>query len=369
MATTNSSNSTLPNTFAWAGADSDQFDRAHVAYPAENFDAHTHRASYGLGVGRLTTTAVAAACDIAIDTDTLTWKNAANNATFQAMSLSGTQTVTGVKTFSGNNTHSGTLAISGVTTFTANPVVNSSNKITFGSGGTTTDIGFQRTSANTLTIDSAPTTGTANTVNIGTGGTSNTLNVHGDIKAGASLVTGLAGTTTDIAITKTASNVIKIDSYPNTGTANTVNIGTSGTSNVLNVYGTIYANAATGLAPFPLSSDAANESGTVTIVNATTWYATSASVSLAAGKWALFAKATLITTGAADMQMRIQDFTGTQTADSDFYALGAAGRANLSCFGTLTLTGTSTVRVEGYSTAGASSGTIEQGRIYAVRIG
>jgi hypothetical protein len=76
-------------------------------------------------------------------------------------------------------------------------------------------------------------------VSVGTTGTDSELNVFGVIKTPTSLRLGVAGTTNDIAITKTGANAIKIDSFPTTGTANAVTIGSSGTSNSLTIYGSI----------------------------------------------------------------------------------------------------------------------------------
>lgn len=88
--------------FSYATEDGDQYDRMHVAGPAIALDAHDHGDTKGTGVARLQTSAAPdAAGEVQITGDTLKYWAASAGAVYTAVTLAGTQTVSGDKTFTG----------------------------------------------------------------------------------------------------------------------------------------------------------------------------------------------------------------------------------------------------------------------------
>jgi hypothetical protein len=82
-------------------ADSDQFDRNDVDAVGMALDDHDHDVDQGLGVARIQTgTAPTAAGNVRVNGDVFQWWANSAGSVYSAVSLAGTQTITGSKTFS-----------------------------------------------------------------------------------------------------------------------------------------------------------------------------------------------------------------------------------------------------------------------------
>jgi hypothetical protein len=82
-------------------ADSDQFDRNDVDAVGMALDDHDHDVDKGLGVARIQTgTAPSAAGNVRVNGDVFQWWANSAGSVYSAVSLAGTQTISGSKTFS-----------------------------------------------------------------------------------------------------------------------------------------------------------------------------------------------------------------------------------------------------------------------------